>query len=105
MMLANPTAVHALASAPGGDPSLRIVTERMKGKKVDTLEDVVGTRYLRIRYVEHLIEEGLLTSDLRWRSSITAPSRESMFSPLLREATETQRRRADNASASRPACR
>ena len=39
-----------------------------------TLDDVVGTRYLRIRYVEHLIEEGLLTPDLRWRSSITAPS-------------------------------
>jgi hypothetical protein len=39
-----------------------------------TLDDVVGPRYLRIRYVEHLIERGLLARDLRWRTSVDAPS-------------------------------
>jgi nucleoside-diphosphate-sugar epimerase len=38
-----------------------------------TLDDVVGPRYLRIRYVEQLIDDGLLTPDLRWRSSVAAP--------------------------------
>jgi len=39
-----------------------------------TLDDVVGPRYLRIRYVEHLIERGVLTPDLRWRAPVTEPS-------------------------------
>ena len=38
------------------------------------LDDVVGPRYLRIRYVERLIDRGLLAPDLRWRSTVSAPS-------------------------------
>jgi hypothetical protein len=39
-----------------------------------TLDDVVGPRFLRIRYVEGLLARGLLTPDLRWRSDVAVPS-------------------------------
>jgi nucleoside-diphosphate-sugar epimerase len=39
-----------------------------------TLDDVVGPRFLRIRYVEGLLARGLLDTDLRWRSTVAAPS-------------------------------
>jgi nucleoside-diphosphate-sugar epimerase len=66
-------------AVPAYDPTWTVATgvEELAAAYVAAdlaLDDVVGPRYLRIRYVEHLIEQGLLTTDLRWKSSVTAAS-------------------------------
>jgi hypothetical protein len=66
-------------AVPAYDPTWTVATgvEELAAAYVAAdlaLDDVVGPRYLRIRYVEHMIEQGLLTTDLRWKSSVTAAS-------------------------------